>query len=226
VESSVVLLLDHQVGLLDMLDDDDPQRVRENAIALARTARLLELPVLVSTSRDWGPNGELLPELAELLPEVEVFRRPGFVNAYRWPAFRQALERTGRRRVVIAALTDATCPPFPALDLIDDGYEVHAVTDASGAELPQHVMRGPVAGMLADAGVRMESWFTVATELIAGWGSSDVLVRPAPSAGQGTATDADRVRTSPSGVTTTPACPGSVATQSSAWSPRTNAAVA
>jgi nicotinamidase-related amidase len=172
VESTVVLLLDHQVGLVDMLDEEDPQRIRENVVALARTARLLQMPVLVSTSRDWGPNGELLPELADLLSGVEVFRRPGFVNAYRWPAFRQALEATGRRRVVIAALTDGTCPPFPALDLVDDGYDVHAVTDASGAELPQHVMRGPVTDMLADAGVQMKSWFTVATELISGWGST------------------------------------------------------
>jgi nicotinamidase-related amidase len=172
VENTAVLLLDHQVGLVDVLDDDDPQRIRENVVALARTARLLQMPVLVSTSRDWGPNGELLPELADLLAEVEVFRRPGFVNAYRWPAFRQALERTGRRQVVIAALTDASCPPFPALDLVDGGYDVHAVTDASGAELPQHVMRGPVTDMLADAGVRMTTWFTVATELISGWGST------------------------------------------------------
>jgi hypothetical protein len=157
---------------------------------------------------------------------VEVFRRPGFVNAYRWPAFRQALELTGRRRVVIAALTDATCPPFPALDLVDDGYDVHAVTDASGAELPQHVMRDPVTGMLADAGVRMKTWFTVATELISGWGTSSAPARRAEPAAQGWVTDEDRVRTSPASVTTAAACPGNVATQSSAPSPRTNAAVA
>ncbi len=171
VENSVVLLLDHQLGLLEVVQGADPDDVRENVLALARTARLLDVPVLLSTSRDWGPNGRLLPELERLFPEVEVHRRPGFINAYRWPAFRQALEATGRRRVVLAALTDASCPPFPALDLVDDGYEVHAVLDSSGAELPEHVVREPVAGMLADAGVRMKTWFTVAAELISGWGS-------------------------------------------------------
>ncbi len=183
VDNSVVLLLDHQIGLLEVLDEPDPQRIRDNVLALARTARRLEVPVLLSTSRDWGPNGELLPELRDLLPDVDVLRRPGFINAYRWPAFRQALERTGRRQVVIAALTDATCPPFPALDLVDDGYEVHAVLDASGAERSQHVMREPVAGMLADAGVRMTTWFTVATELISAWGGGHLPLRPARSAG-------------------------------------------
>jgi hypothetical protein len=74
-------------------------------LGLARTANTLDIPVLLTTSRDWGPNGPILPELADLLPDVEVIRRPGVVNAYRWrPAFREALGVTGRKKAMIAAV--------------------------------------------------------------------------------------------------------------------------
>jgi nicotinamidase-related amidase len=168
-ENSVVLLIDHQVGLMQLIDDMPPEQVKSNVIGLARAARTLDVPVLITTSRDWGPNGVLLPEIAALFPDVEVIRRPGVINAYRWPPFRAALERTGRRHVIIAAVTDSTCLQFPSLDLVADGYDVHAVIDASGAEAPGQLVREAAVATLAQAGVRIRTWFGVAAELVADW---------------------------------------------------------
>jgi nicotinamidase-related amidase len=116
-----------------------------------------------------GPNGVIVPELTALFPDVEVIRRPGVINAYRWPPFREALEAIGGKKVIIAAVTDSTCLQFPSLDMVLDGYEVHAVIDASGAESPGQIVRDATVATLAQAGVKVRTWFSVAAELIADW---------------------------------------------------------
>lgn len=168
-DNAIVLLIDHQIGLMQLIDDMPPETAKNNVVGLARAAKTLGLPVILTTSRDWGPNGALLPELASLFPDEEVIRRPGVINAYRWPAFREALEATGRKKVIIAGVTDATCLSFPALDMVLDGYEVHAVIDASGAEAPGEIVRDAVVANLSRAGVHIKSWFGVVAELIADW---------------------------------------------------------
>ncbi len=166
-ENSVVLLVDHQVGLMNIVRDINPEEFKSNVLGLARTAKTLGIPVILTTSRQWGPNGQLIPELKALFPEVEIIPRPGVINAYRWPAFRQALEATGRKKVIIAAVTDTTCLQFPALDMVKDGYEVHGVIDASGAE--STIARQATIATLAAHGVNVRTWFSVAAELIADW---------------------------------------------------------
>jgi nicotinamidase-related amidase len=168
-DNSVVLLVDHQVGLMQVIDDMPAEQVRSNVLGLARTAQTLGLPVILTTSRDWGPNGPLLPELRTLFPDVEVIRRPGVINAYRWPAFRDALEATGRRTVIIAAVTVSTCLQFAAIDMALDGYDTHAVIDASGAESPGQLVREASITTMSRGGVHIRTWFSIAAELIADW---------------------------------------------------------
>lgn len=168
-ENSVVLLIDHQVGLMSLTDDMPAEQIKNSLLGLAKTAKTLGIPVLVTTSRDWGPNGPIVPELQAIFPDVEVIRRPGVINAYRWPAFRHALEATGRKHVIIAGVTDTTCLQFPSLDMVLDGYDVHAVIDASGAEAPGQLAREATIATLAQAGVKIRTWFGVAAELIADW---------------------------------------------------------
>jgi len=144
-----------------------PDDFRNNLLGLAKTAKTLGMPVILTTALDWGPNGRILPELEELFPEVEVIHRSGVINAYRWPAFRRALEAAGRNKVIIAAVTDTTCLQLPALDMVEDGYDVHGVIDASGAESP--MAREAAVATLAMHGVKVRTWFSVAAELIADW---------------------------------------------------------
>lgn len=177
-ENSILLLIDHQVGLMQLIDDMPPELARNNVTGLAKTAKILGLPVVLTTSRDWGPNGVIVPELKALFPDVAVIRRPGVINAYRWPAFREALEATGRKKVIIAAVTDSTCLQFPSLDMVLDGYEVHAVIDASGAESPGQIVRDATVATLAQAGVKVRTWFSVAAELVADWRRDEALGWP------------------------------------------------
>ena len=166
-ENSVVLLIDHQVGLANWIRDQSPAEFKNAVLGLAGTAKTLGIPTILATSRDFGPNGQIFPELRELFPDVPVIRRTGTINAYRWPAFRAALEATGRRKVIIAGVSSTTCLQFPALDMVADGYDVYAVIDASGSE--SQIAREAAIATLSTRGVQIRTWFSLAAELIADW---------------------------------------------------------
>lgn len=166
-DNAALLLVDHQVGLMQLARDMSPEEFRSNVLGLAKTAKLFELPVILTTSVDWGPNGPIIPELKELFPDVKVIRRPGVINAWRWPEFREAVEATGREKLIIAGMTDATCLQFPALDAILEGFDVHGVIDASGAV--SKIERESTISVLSQAGVKVRNWWSVAAELQADW---------------------------------------------------------
>jgi nicotinamidase-related amidase len=152
---------------MNIVRDMGSEEYKSNVLGLAKTAKTLEMPVVLTTSCDWGPNGPILPELAGMFPDEEVVRRPEVINAYRWPAFREAVEATGRKKVIIAAVTTTTCLQFPALDMVLDGYEVHGVLDVSGSE--SAMAREAAVATLAQSGTKIRTWFSVAAELVADW---------------------------------------------------------
>lgn len=166
-QNAALLLIDHQVGLMQLVRDMTPEEYKNNVLGLAKTAKHFGLPVILTTSRDYGPNGPILPELKQLFPDVEVIRRTGVINAWRWPAFREAVDKAGRKKLIIAAITDATCLQFPALDAVKEGYDVHAVIDASGA-VSVHEREATIA-TLTQAGVKIRNWWSIGAELQADW---------------------------------------------------------
>lgn len=155
VNNAALLLIDHQVGLMQLVRDMAPEEFKNNVVGLAKTAKTFDLPVILTTSVDWGPNGVILPELKTLFPDIEVIRRPGVINAWRWPAFRKTVDDTGRKKLIIAGISDATCLQFPALDAVLEGFDVHAVIDASGAV--SILEREATIATLAQAGVRVRN---------------------------------------------------------------------
>jgi nicotinamidase-related amidase len=166
-ENCVVLLIDHQVGLANWIRDQSAAEFKNAVLGLAGTAKTLGIPTILTTSRDFGPNGQILPELRAMFPEVAVIRRTGTINAYRWPEFRAALEATGRRKAIIAGVSSTTCLQFPALDMLADGYEVYAAIDASGSE--SQIAREAAVATLSSRGIQIRTWFSLAAELIADW---------------------------------------------------------
>ena len=129
-ESAVLLLIDHQSGLVSGIRDLAPDEVRHNVVAFARAARVLGVPVVLTSTAPmmWGPT---LPELTEALPEVENIER-SVVNAWDEPRVREAVTRTGRQQLLIGGVTTHVCLAFPAMAAVADGYDVYALLDASG----------------------------------------------------------------------------------------------
>src|SRR5215467_3050895 len=98
-ENAAVVLVDHQVGLMTGVRDISIGELKHNVVALAKAAKALGLPIVVtSTARDsmWGPT---VPELVRALPGVEIIDRP-WVNAYDSPQVAQAIEATGRKKLI------------------------------------------------------------------------------------------------------------------------------
>jgi nicotinamidase-related amidase len=128
----VLLLVDHQSGLLQVVKDISAPELRTHVAALAKAAVLSAVPVIATASVPEGPNGPLLPEVLDNAPDALYVPRQGEINAWEAKAFRDAVRATGRRTVVVAGITTNVCVVEPALSALADGYTVYAVVNASG----------------------------------------------------------------------------------------------
>ena len=164
---AAVLLVDHQAGLLSLVRYIDPDRFKNNVLALADLAKYFKLPTILTTSFETGPNGPLVPELKEIFPDAPYIARPGQINAWDNDEFLAAVKATGKKQLIIAGVVTEVCVAFPALSALEEGYEVFVVTDASGTfnELTRH----SAWERMSNAGAQLMTWFGVACELHRDW---------------------------------------------------------
>lgn len=166
-DKAVVLLVDHQAGLLSLVRDIDPDKFKNNVLALADLAKYFKLPTILTTSFEDGPNGPLVPELKQTFPDAPFIPRPGQINAWDNEDFVKAVKATGRKQLIIAGVVTEVCVAFPALAAIEAGFEVFVVTDASGTF--NEITRHSAWQRMSDAGAQLMTWFGVACELHRDW---------------------------------------------------------
>ena len=171
-DDAVVLLVDHQTGLISLVQDFSPNEFKNNefknnVLALGDLAKFFGLPTILTTSFEQGPNGPLVPELKEQFPDAPYIARPGQINAWDNADFVQAIKATGRKQLIIAGVVTDVCVAFPTLSALAEGYQVFVVTDASGT-FNETVQQAAWARMTA-AGAQMMNWFSVACELHRDW---------------------------------------------------------
>jgi nicotinamidase-related amidase len=164
---AAVLLVDHQTGLLSLVRDIEPDRFKNNVLAVADLARYFKLPTILTTSFEDGPNGPIVPELKEMFADAPFIPRPGQINAWDNADFVKAVKDTGRRQLIIAGVVTEVCVAFPALSAIEEGYDVFVVTDASGTF--NEITRHSAWSRMAEAGAQLMTWFGVACELHRDW---------------------------------------------------------
>ena len=166
-DNAAVLLVDHQTGLLSLVRDIDPDKFKNNVLALADLAQYFRLPTILTTSFENGPNGPLVPELKETFPQAPYIARPGQINAWDNEEFVKAVKSTGKKQLIIAGVVTEVCVAFPALSAIEEGYDVFVVTDASGTF--NEITRNAAWDRMSAAGVQLMTWFGVAAELHRDW---------------------------------------------------------
>ncbi|MBC7208537.1 MAG: hydrolase [Methyloversatilis sp.] len=166
-DDAVMLLVDHQAGLLSLVRDIDPDKFRNNVLATADLAKYFKLPTILTTSFEQGPNGPLMPELKEMFPDAPYVARPGQINAWDNEDFVKAIKATGRKQLIIAGVVTEVCVAFPALSAIEDGFDVFVVTDASGTF--NDIARHSAWDRMSQAGAQLINWFGVACELHRDW---------------------------------------------------------
>ncbi len=166
-DDAVLLLIDHQSGLISLVQDFSPDDFKNNLIALADVGVFFKLPTILTTSFDEGPNGPLVPELIERYPDAPFIHRPGQINAWDNDDFVKAIEATGRKQLIMAGVVTDVCVTFPALSAIEAGYDVFVVTDASGTF--NETVRHTAWQRMSAAGAQLVNWFAVACELHRDW---------------------------------------------------------
>ncbi|MFL4451677.1 isochorismate family cysteine hydrolase YcaC [Serratia marcescens] len=166
-DQAAVLLVDHQAGLLSLVRDIDPDRFKNNVLALGDLAKYFNLPTILTTSFENGPNGPLVPELKAQFPDAPFIPRPGQINAWDNDDFVKAVTATGRKQLIIAGVVTEVCVAFPALSALNEGFEVFVVTDASGTF--NELTRQSAWSRMEAAGAQLMTWFGVACELHRDW---------------------------------------------------------
>lgn len=182
-DNSIVLLVDHQIGLMaGMRDTTSLAELKSNVVGLARVAKALGLPTLITSSNAQWQNGDNLPEIKEIFADQPIIRRTGIINCYADPTFRKALEdlvaATGRKHIIIAGVTIGTCCALPTLSLLNDGYKVYPVVDACGAW--SRYEADAAMSRMANAGAELVTTFALACELQADWKnpSANAMLEP------------------------------------------------
>src|SRR5438128_12097012 len=130
-DNAVLVLVDHQVGLMTGVRDYSTGELKHNVVALATAAKALQLPIIVTTTaRDslWGPT---FPELVEALPGVEIIDRSS-VNAFDDERVAGAIAATGRQKLIFAGISLEVCAAFPAITAIGKGLGAYVAVDAAG----------------------------------------------------------------------------------------------
>lgn len=170
-ENSIILLIDHQIGLLSSVRTPELSELKNNILGLASTAKALGIPILISSSNAQWQNGDTLPELKKMFPNAPIYRRTGIINAYEDPTFRKALldkmKETSRDHIIISGVTIGTCCTFPTLSLLNDGFKVFPVIDSCGAW--NSLEYDAAISRMSNAGAELVTTFALACELQEDW---------------------------------------------------------
>jgi nicotinamidase-related amidase len=162
-DNAALILVDHQIGLMTGVRDYSTGELKHNVVALAKAAKALGLPIVVTTTaRDsmWGPT---FPELVDALPGIEIIDRSS-VNAYDDERVARAIEATGRKKLIFAGISLEVCAAFPAMTAVARGLDAYVAVDASGtfSETKRE------AGLLRmqQAGVTLSDYATLMVEIL------------------------------------------------------------
>ncbi|KIX07324.1 uncharacterized protein Z518_01977 [Rhinocladiella mackenziei CBS 650.93] len=176
-DKAVLLIVDHQLGLLQLVKDYTTAEFRNNVLAHAELGKLFNLPTILTTSAETGPNGPLPKEIIDMYPDAPFIKRNGEVNAWDNPDFRAAVKATGRTQVILGGIVTEVCTMFLALSLREAGYSVWANTEASGTATPK--LAEDANRRMEGAGVHLTGMFGIAMFLMKDWrntpGTAEVL---------------------------------------------------
>lgn len=164
-EDSVLVLIDHQPYQLTNLNSHDPQMAVNNAVGLAKAAKVFGVPTIL-TSVLGERGGYIFPQITEVFPDQEVIDRT-FINTWEDPKVVDVVKATGRKQLIIAGLWTEVCVAMPAIQALGEGWDVTVVTDASGGtSVEAHEVA--IQRMIA-AGANVITWLALAAEWQRDW---------------------------------------------------------
>src|SRR5918995_7118057 len=164
-DNCALILIDHQPFQFAGLRSHDTQTIVNNVVGLAKFAKAFGVPTLLTTVVE-ERGGFLLKSLQDVFPDQKPIDRT-WINAWEDARVVDWVKKTGRSKIVIAALWTEICLAMPAIQAAGEGYEVYVVTDASGGvTVEAHEM---AIRRMVMAGVVPMTWMAVAGELQRDW---------------------------------------------------------
>jgi len=164
-ESSVLILIDHQPFQFANLHSHEPTMVVNNVVGLAKAAKVFGVPTILTTVLE-ERGGLLIKGLQDVFPEQKPINRT-WINTWQDPRVVEAVKKTRRKKVVMAALWTEVCLAMPAIQAQGEGYEVYVVTDASGGvSVEAHDM---AVRRMIQAGIVPMTWLAATSEWQRDW---------------------------------------------------------
>jgi nicotinamidase-related amidase len=166
-QNSALVVIDYQPSQIQAVTSIDHDLLVRNIVSVARVAKTYGLPIVLSTV-NVAANGQppTIPELRDVLSDLAEIDRTQ-INSWEDTEFRNAVDATGRKKLVVAALWTEVCLAFPTLDALRQGYEVFPVVDAVGGTSPEAHRAG--LERIVEAGAQPISWVSLACELQRDW---------------------------------------------------------
>jgi nicotinamidase-related amidase len=178
-ENCTLLLIDHQPSQLASVQSMDRTLLVSNVVGLAKTAKVFGVPTILSTVLE-DRGGFLFKDLQGVFPEQTTINRTT-LNAWEDPRVVAAIKKTGRKKLVVAALWTEICLAYPVLSALADDYAVFIVTDASGGVSVEAHERA--VQRMVQAGATPVTWIGFACELQRDWarektinGIADIMI--------------------------------------------------
>ena len=170
-ENCALILIDHQPFQFSGLNSHDPQTIVNNVVGLAKSAKIWEIPTLLTVVLE-SRGGKIIQQLQDVFPEQQPLDRTS-INTWEDPNVIDWVEKSGRKKIIMAGLWTEICLAMPAIQALGEGYEVYIVTDASGGvSLEAHEM---AVRRMVQAGAVPITWLVLASELQRDWARSETV---------------------------------------------------
>ena len=174
-EDTIMLLIDHQVGTLNFCANRSHEMIISRTRALARLAKALDIPVVLTSSQEDHAQGLLIQDLQELLPDEYENRvkRAGITNAWDDVNYKNAVLEAakGRKNVIMAGLTNDVCIVWPAISMKEEGFDIQVVIDAGGS--PTQIADTIAQQTWEKEGIRTTTANQLISEMVHSWASED-----------------------------------------------------
>src|SRR5882724_4943456 len=170
-EDSILVLIDHQPYQFTNLNSHESTLIVNNVIGLAKTAKVFNVPTILTTVLE-ERGGYLIKALRDVFPDQKPINRT-FINTWEDTRVTDAVKKSGRKQLVIAALYTEICLAMPALQALGEGYDVFAVTDASGGVSAEAHAMG--VQRMIQAGIKPITWLSVLCEWQRDWARQETF---------------------------------------------------
>lgn len=169
-EESVLVLIDHQPFQFANLNSHEPTMIVNNVVGLAKAAKVYDVPTILTTVLE-ERGGLIVQGIQDVFPGKPIDRT--FINTWQDERVVEAVKATGRKKLILAGLWTEICLAMPAIQAAGEGFEVYAVTDASGgvsAEAHDMAVR-----RMVQAGVVPITWLAVMGEWQRDWAREETI---------------------------------------------------